>query len=412
MNRKGVTLIELLAVILIIGLIIVSAYFFGFNRVDSVKDKLNNTQRKLIIDSAGDFVAEFRKKKDNWLENINDNGEVNFCVSLESLINSGFYKKTDDFIMKNKDKLLVSVKVNQAQVYTYEIINNSESEIAAACLYSNVDSNLYNQKGIINIKNDNDVVIGTLGYDVKKNSDKEYDLNTNLLAELGIEEIEMDAPVYVAIILDNSGSMIGEAWTNAKNAGIELSNTIINNIDNSKVALIQYGDSPILVRDFENKALSPASFVNPVGGTNVSGSIDLTASLYKELNIPSYAKLYTILLYDGNPNYYSTLKTNSKYNSKVIYNTNTTTYYDNFLSAFKNNNSDYIYNNVSNMSVASGSAQNFSASAAKYLKENIKSKLITIGYNFNDTSETGIKMKEISSIDNSFCDSSDYSKKH
>lgn len=406
-KKKGFTLIELLATIVIVALVFIISGVLIYNKKD-VDERLTSAQESLIINSASDFVNEFRNRKDNWLENISDDG-ASFCVSLTSLIDLGFFKSnSDDYIMKNKDKLLVSVKVDANQVYSYDIIINSDDNINASCLYKDIDSFLSNTKDSIDIKNENSTSIGTLGYDITKISNTKYDVKTDLSVKLGSDMIEIDAPVYVAIVLDNSGSMIGDAWDRAKEASIELSKTIVDNITSSKVALIQYGDSPMLVRDFEHKVLSSNSFVEAGGGTNVSGSLDLVASLYKELDIPSYAKLYTILLYDGAVNYYSYLKENKTSNAKYVYNRDTSVYYNNFLSAFNKENGTYTYYYGKIINYTVTTMAKYSIDSAKYLKNNIGSKLISIGYNFDNDSSLGIDMKQLSSIDNSFCDSSDY----
>lgn len=398
-KKKGFTLIELLATIVIVALVFIITGVLIFNRKDVV-DRLDAAQKKLILNSASDFVNEFRNRKDNWIENVSDDG-ASFCISLNSLIDLGFFKSSsDEYIMENKDKLLVSVKVDTNQVYSYDIINNLEDEINASCLYENIDSFLSGTNDSVDIKNDNDAVIGKLDYDVTKISNTKYDVKTGLNLNLSSDIIEVDAPVYVAIVLDNSGSMIGDAWDKAKEASIKLSETIVGNITNSKVALIQYGDSPKLVRNFEHKVLDEGIFFEAVGGTNVSGSLDLVASLYKELDIPSYAKLYTILLYDGEVDYYSYLKKGNT----TISNSNTSLYYNNFLSAFNGTNSNYLYN----YSPSGNYGLDYSVISSDYLKDTIKSTLITIGYNFNESNSSIEKMKKISSLDNSFCEDSDY----
>lgn len=405
-QRKGFTLIELLAVVAIISLIFTIAIYFFANSMQTAKDKLNDVQKNLIITAAKDYVDEFRNKKDNWLENVNNNGEISFCISVASLVNYGFFKSDNKFIIENKDKLLVSVTIDSSKVYNYKIINNTKKDINAACLYSDINGTLTKLSGTIDIFNSIENKVGSLNYEIVQNNNTEYTINTNLNAELGSEEMEVDAPVYVALILDNSGSMIGDSWTNAKNASIELSKTIINNIDNSKVALIQYGDSPKLARNFQNEPLTSASFIPGYGGTNVSGSLDLAASLYKELKVPSYAKLYTILLYDGAVNTYSYLYGNKQ----SVYSSTPKLYYDNFLSAFNGTNNTYrhIYNTIINY--AGTTLARYTIDSANYLKNTINSKLITIGYNFSDNTTLGTEMKEVSSIDNEFCNNSNYEK--
>ena len=407
-GKRGFTLIELMAILIILALIVMLSSTVINNIFDDVEKRVDKTTKNVIISAANDYVHEYRNKN-GWKENVANNGDITFCVSMNSLLDTGYYDYDDEYIIKNKDKLFVSVLINNNKVFNYDLIGLDD--VYDQCMYTLSDSNLNRTDGQINIKDDNDdKSIGSLGYKIDEIDSKNYDVDIDFLAELGIDTVEMTVPVYVAIVLDNSGSMYEDSWGNAKDAAIQLSNTIINDLADSQVALIQYNDTPVLSRNFENKSLNNNDFIYPHGGTNVSGSIDLVSSLYKNLDIPDYAMLYTILLYDGEPNYVSYLTYDK---NKRLYNlsSNWELYYDNFLSAFNGINSSYkyAYNYYSNNISGGLSSYDFIMFASDYLKsKNINSKLISIGYNFDKIDERTIKLKEISSIDNKFCVNSDY----
>ena len=396
--RRGFTLVELLAVILVLALILVLVSFMMGNIFGNVLSKIDNATKNVIVDAAEEYVLEYRKKTDSWKENVDSNGNITFCVSLNSLLETGYYDYDDEYVVDNKDKLFVSVLIDDKKVFKYDLID--DSDVDGVCGYTLSDSSLNRHDGKIDIMDDNNEnSIGNLEYQISEIDGKKYDVDINFLAELGVETVERTVPVYVAIILDNSGSMVGTAWNNARTAAIQLSETIINDLDDSQVALIQYNEEPKLSRKFEDKVLAKTDFINPSGNTNVSGGIDLTSSLYNSLDIPDNAMLYTILLYDGEPKQYSYLL--NKNTNKKIYNSNSSNwelYYGNFLSAYYGVNDSYnlLYDSYSSIS--------YVINAGNYLMNNINSKLITIGYDFSGSTD----LKKVSTQDNEFCANSDY----
>ena len=408
-NKKrikcGFTLVELLAVIVVLGLILgIISYAIG-NIFGNVLSKIDDTTKNIILDAAEEYVLEYRNKGD-WKENVANNGDVSFCVSLKSLLETGYYDYDDEFVVDNVDELFVSVLINSNKVSKYVLIEKKDVE--EKCNYSLSKSEIDKYKEEIDIKDDSDNSLGSLEYQIDK-IDNTYATDIDFSVFLNEGLMSINAPVYVAIVLDNSGSMVGSAWNNAMSAAINLSKTVIDKLNGSQVALIQYNDGPMLVRNFQNKALTNSSFLLPTGGTNVSGGLDLAASLFKELGeIPDYAMLYTIILYDGEPTYYSYLqKMNS---SSIIYNSSTQLYYDNFYTAFTGANESYnhLYKISSSISRCS-QCYNYIINAANYLKgENINSKLITVGYNFSSSDSYDKQLKEASSIDSNFCSNSDY----
>ena len=165
MNKKGFTLIELLVVIAIIGIVALLIYFSYFGSVDIVKDKLNDVQKSGIIEAAKSYTSEFRNSSD-WKENISGDGKRSFCISINSLINKGYYKNNDKYVVENKDRLLVSVVIDEKGVFEYKIINNKDDDVLKHCAYSDVVSGIDNGSGSVDIKDDDNEDIGRVIYDV------------------------------------------------------------------------------------------------------------------------------------------------------------------------------------------------------------------------------------------------------
>lgn len=400
-KKYGFTLTELLAVIVVLAIIFSITIIFSGGIIGDVTKNIDDATKKIILNAANEYVIEFRKTNDKWKENVDENGEISFCVSLQSLIDKGYYDDKDEYVSKNKDKILVSVRMDTSKVLDFNLVENNDENINNYCIYNKSNSDLDNRVGDITIRDDSDKEnIGKLSYKVDKIDGKNYDVDINFSTTLSIETVERTVPVYVVVVLDNSGSMSGTAWNNARTAAISLSNTIISNLDDANIALVQFNEEPILSRKFENKMLKNSNFIYPTGNTNVSGGLDLSASLYKELDsIPDNSMLYTVLLYDGEPCQVSYLLSG---NGKILYNDNILlqeVYYSNFLSAYKKQNSNYSLGYSSDTNIS------YIQNAANYLKNTINSKLITIGYDFLGSNS----LKEISSMDNDFCANSNYS---
>ena len=87
---KGFTLIELLAIILILSLIIFTVIIMFKEVFISTEQTINKTEKNIILSAANDYALEYRGT-DGWIEEIEEDETVNFCVSLDSLIKYGYF---------------------------------------------------------------------------------------------------------------------------------------------------------------------------------------------------------------------------------------------------------------------------------------------------------------------------------
>ena len=128
LNRKGYTLIELLAVILIISLIITLSIFGIIKAINSSKEKAATLSEKSIKEAAETFAAEKNDDNNYWLDitdkNIADKENKYFCITIEELMNKGLLDKKANIESKDFDiHSYVLVKKNKVTMV------NSKAEI-------------------------------------------------------------------------------------------------------------------------------------------------------------------------------------------------------------------------------------------------------------------------------------------
>lgn len=391
-NRKGFTLIELLGVIVIISIVLIVVYFISIDNVDNAKNILDKTEQKLVLEAAELFAKEYRDTSD-WKEYIDKNNNSSFCVSLATVINKGYYKASDKKIIEMSKNYVVYFEVTNG-VYNKKIININEED--NPCVGYIGSSELKDPKKNITYEEDNTKII-SLDVDVEKTGEYTYNTKTTLDINKILGNIEITTPVYVALIMDASGSMSGTKLQNALNAAKSMANNILNSNQSSYVSLVKYNDVPTIVRDFEHNNLNSVT-INTIngGGTNTSGAIDTVTRMFSKIKDKN-AKKYVVILYDGDPTSYTYIQNNGKKLTPIGQNSNL--YFDKVI------NTNQSLSNYSNTSSA-----NYVISSAKYLTNyNNEGKyypnLITIGYEFK---QNNIELKKISTSDNELCNNSDY----
>ena len=113
-------------------------------------------------------------------------------------------------------------------------------------LVSNLISGSTGNFGLIDITYDFDII------DTGK-SNKKYALSMDLKKHINTKIENITLPVYVALVLDKSGSMDGNKYLKSKEASINLSNQLINKFkDNAYIGLVQFDYMPVIKRNFES----------------------------------------------------------------------------------------------------------------------------------------------------------------
>ena len=134
LNKKGYTLIELLAVILIIGLILGFSTYGIINAINSSKEKVTTLSEKSIKEAAETYATEKNDDNNYWLDIIDKENKY-FCTTIEELMNKGLLDKKaestkfkkSDFVLVKKNKV---TNVNsKAEILTKDKANSNDYKV-------------------------------------------------------------------------------------------------------------------------------------------------------------------------------------------------------------------------------------------------------------------------------------------
>ncbi len=109
MKNKGFTLVELLAVIVILSLLAIITTVSIGNIMSSSKNSLSDEQKKNLEESAKIYYI-----KEGMSSNVN-------CIDLSDLISKGYIESSEVLDPKTKKPMTGSIKITfEANQYTYE----------------------------------------------------------------------------------------------------------------------------------------------------------------------------------------------------------------------------------------------------------------------------------------------------
>ena len=136
LNRKGYTLIELLAVILIIGLILGFSTYGIINAFNTSKNKSLTISINSIKESAETYATEKNDDSSYWLD-ITDKENKYFCITIEELMNKGLLDKKANIKSKDFDihsyvlvkKNKVTMVNSKAEILTKDKANSDDYKV-------------------------------------------------------------------------------------------------------------------------------------------------------------------------------------------------------------------------------------------------------------------------------------------
>jgi len=315
-ERKGFTLIELLATIVILVLVFSLCFVFVYDLFDNTDKMMDGITEKIILNAAEEYAIEFRNDS-NWNEEKDNDGNYKFCITLDSLINYGYFTNNESEIIKYKDDFFVEMSVVNG-VYNYKLIGVDD---ISSCRYMDKKTEIIdNGSSEVVIKEiENEKTLGNFKYNVKKINDKTFEFDVDFNIDFKIEETikTIINPTYVMLIVDRSGSMEGTRFTNAKQASVTFSRKILEKVPDAKIGLILYESSASLVRDFSNSDLSSVNFGYASGGTNTAGAVLKAINAINSSVTEEDVNVFALLLFDGEPDSESALIASAR-NLKLI----------------------------------------------------------------------------------------------
>ena len=136
LNKKGYTLIELLAVILIIGLILGFSTYGIINAFNTSKNKSLTISINSIKESAETYATEKNDDSSYWLD-ITDKDNKYFCTTIEELMNKGLLDKKANIKSKDFDihsyvlvkKNKVTMVNSKAEILTKDKANSDDYKV-------------------------------------------------------------------------------------------------------------------------------------------------------------------------------------------------------------------------------------------------------------------------------------------
>lgn len=131
MRKRGFTLVEMLAVVIILGLLIIVAIPQIQNQLLTKKDAVNEATLALIYEAADSFVesrpSQFQKMY------ISESEHASYCITLKDLVDAGKLEAPiKDYSTGNEMDLntFVEINSNEYDEFVYELIEGECSENA------------------------------------------------------------------------------------------------------------------------------------------------------------------------------------------------------------------------------------------------------------------------------------------
>ena len=116
--QKGFTIVELLAVLILLAIVSTVTYLIVGNTINNSKDKLSSVQIDNVIEAAKSYYL-----KEGMSEENIDSSSTETCVNLSYLVDNGYIDNVEVKDLATKEKITASVKIKYSNnKYKYEYI--------------------------------------------------------------------------------------------------------------------------------------------------------------------------------------------------------------------------------------------------------------------------------------------------
>lgn len=293
---KGFTLTELLAVIVVLGLLTAIVIIMYLQYIDRTKENIVKIEERNIINSVSAYYDEFKDTLEYTKEDVyeGDTKKTYSCVTLKSLIEKGYFKNDVNFSKTEITKEDTIIKISTVDgVTNYEIINDYDSD--NVCKYYKMNTD-FDSVSTVTAETNNSITFDSSVSNIEKKKDL-YSLNLGLT--LDITELAANFPVYVLIVMDKSGSMAGDKYNKAKSAAITLSQSVVGINDNAYIGKFEFDNQVSQIVEFRHSVLTSSDFGSAGGNTNIVAGMDQAIEMMSA--VPDTAIKYVIFLTDGYP---------------------------------------------------------------------------------------------------------------
>ena len=305
---KGFTLTELLAVIVVLGLLTAIVIIMYLQYIDKTNDNIVRIETNNILSSVSAYYDEFKDTKDYVKEIVYEGNKriVYSCVTLQSLIDMGYFKSDVNFSDTQITKKDTIVRISTVDGVTdYEILNGYDKDKVCTYYKLNKDFDSVSTVNSSSLDDDKDISFESSVSNVNRTKDL-YDLN--LALKLDVTELAKNYPVYVLLVMDKSGSMADnyqnlnqKRFTRSKEAAIALSKSVIAINSNSYIGMLSFDNAVenSYVVNFKRTQLVDSDFKTSKGNTNVIAAMDKAVEMISAA--PEKSLKYVIFLSDGYP---------------------------------------------------------------------------------------------------------------
>ena len=174
-NKRGFTLVEIIATVVILGILLTTAVVGYSKYIESSKKNYYTTQEKLITQAGRDFFNDNRGYLPTMV------GEEN-CVTLKTLITNKYIEEVKDYNKNNCDKEKTKVCAQKISLtkYNYDTLLICDKDETSATIYSEPSVSFKLKNG--NSFGESETLTGT--------SNKSYEIVLNVQDEYGIDSYQ------------------------------------------------------------------------------------------------------------------------------------------------------------------------------------------------------------------------------
>ena len=120
-NKKGFTLVELIAVLIILAALALVTFPALLNQISNIKGKINSSTEELLLRAAKSYVND----------NLNSFPKINrsvYCIDLDSLVNNNYLSDTSISSIDGLSDKAVKVVYDGTYNYTIDSLSNCIDE--------------------------------------------------------------------------------------------------------------------------------------------------------------------------------------------------------------------------------------------------------------------------------------------